>query len=188
MRAVDSYMNQGCCEVAGRSEELASTIDRQSRDLDRFLAERSESDLRLPCADPGGSTVGAVLSHLGEGSDIVLGWLEAVVKGGSGSGNGHGPSVPGADEAGHGHDHDSGPADLRAHAERLRRGGQTWAALVRGLSDAQLDQVPPLTKDITDGTKPLAEIMDRMIEHQLIHLDYIRAAVTGQARGSERTA
>jgi hypothetical protein len=168
--------------VTDRGEQLASTIDQQSREFAQFLTGWTESDLRLPCADPSGSTVDAVLSHLGEGYDLVLGWLERVAKGAPADG----PGSPGGDPAADGHAHDHQPGSLRTHAERLRRGEQTWAALVRGLSDAQLDLVPPAAQDITDGTRPLAEIMDRMIEHQSIHLDYVRDAVPGLAPISER--
>ncbi len=171
--------------MADRSEQLASTIDRQANDLDQVLAGLTDSDLELPCADPGGATVGEVLSHLGEGSGMVLGWLDLVA---SGAPAGDQDSAGTQGHAGHGHGHDAGAGSVRGHAERLRQGGETWSELVRGLSDEQLDQVPAAAENITDGTTTLAGIMALMIDHQSAHLDYIKTAVTGLAGPAERAS
>ena len=163
--------------MGDRGIQLASRIEQQNSELARFLNARTESDLRLACADPSGSTVDAVLSHLAEGYDLVLGWLEGVA-------NGEPPGPAGHEH----HHHGNGSGNLSAYIEHLSRGGRAWESLTRGLSDAQLEQVPPATPDITDGTAPLAEIIDRMIEHQAIHVDYIRNAVTEPAAPATGTA
>jgi len=156
--------------VADQSEQLASEIEKQNAELAHFFAGCTDADLRRPCADPSGATVAAVLGHLSEGYDLVLGWLARTT--------GSQVAVPAGGEA----------DDLHAYAERLAAGGRAWATLTSGLDDAQLGTVPPATPDITDGTKPLGSIISHMIEHQSIHLNYVKDAVTGVTGASGRTA
>jgi hypothetical protein len=155
--------------VRDRSELLASAIDQQTEEVAQFLAGRSDSDLALPCEDPSGATVAAGLSHLTEGYELVLPWLVQVTAGPVAAPPGAAAAIPGGQPPSSG--------TVRSYAESLRRGGQGWADLVRGLSAAQLEQVPPATKDITDGSVPLADVIDRMIRHQAAHLAYLRSAV-----------
>jgi DinB superfamily len=158
--------------VSTRNEQLAILVETQSRKTIEFLSGLSDADLNTSCADPGGATVGAVVAHLGAGYDQVLGWIEKVA---------WGAATPAAG----GHRHDHGPVDLRAQIELLRRGGADWAALLRRFGDEQLDRVPPATEGITDGSKSLAEIMRMMLDHQAIHVNYIRQAVTGTTAAAQ---
>jgi DinB superfamily len=154
--------------VSTRNEQLAVAVETQSRETVEFLSGLSDADMNAPCADPSGATVGAIVAHLGEGYDQVLGWIEKVA---------WGTAAPAGTAA---HRHDPHEPDLSAQIELLRRGGADWAALLRRFGDEQLDRVPPATEGITDGSRSLAEIMDVMLDHQATHVNYIRQAVAGR--------
>jgi hypothetical protein len=167
--------------MAESGEGIAGIIEQQCAELGAFLGTLNQADLRLTCADPAAATVGAVLSHLSEGYDLVLRWLAHVTGGQALDSAG----IPG-ELGGPAPDHEL--VDLGAETDRLRLGGQALATMVRGLTGQQLGQVPAETKDITDGTLLLSEIIERMIEHQSIHLGYVRSAMAGLAQSSERAS
>lgn len=155
--------------MSTRNEQLATAVEQQSRETIEFLRGLSDADMNEPCADPSGATVGAVVAHLGEGYDQVLGWIESVAGGTAAPignvGRQHGP-----------HTHDTAE-----RIELLRHGGEDWAALLRRFDDGQLDRVPPAAENITDGTRTLGEIMQSMLEHQSAHVEYVRQAVSGRS-------
>jgi hypothetical protein len=168
-----------------RGEQLALTIEQQSRELLVLLGGLSESDLRASCEDPSGSTVEAVVHHLGEGYDDVLAWLERSAWGTPADGPGRPAPPPGPHRqpGPHGAHLQPGPHGdhLAGQIEHLRDGGVRWAALVRGFGEEQLGKVPPATPGVTDGSKTLAEIVDLLIDHQQAHVTYIRRALPERA-------
>lgn len=154
--------------MGDRTVQLAATVEDASREVVEFFAALDPADLRLPCADPSGGTVGAVLHHLDDGYDMALAWLRAV------------STEDGPAPVAHQHDsHDNG--DAAAQVERLRRGGETWTEMVRGFTDVQLDRVPPATEGITDGTKSLADVVLVLVDHQMAHLGHARQALADRA-------
>jgi hypothetical protein len=155
--------------VSTRNEQLASAVEQQSRETIEFLRGLSDADMNEPCADPSGATVGAVVAHLGEGYDQVLGWIESVA----------GETTAPIGTVGHRHEPHA--HDTAERIELLRLGGEDWAALLRRVDDERLDRVPPAAENITDGTRTLAEIMQSMLEHQSTHVEYVRQAVAGRS-------
>jgi len=149
--------------VAVPSEALAITIEQQCRDVVEFFSGLNEAELRAPCGDPSGDTVAAVLDHLGDGYGEVVGWLCEVAGA---------PAPATAAVAG---DHAHGPA---AAVERIASGASLLAGTVRGLSQRQLDLVPPAKPGFTDGSKRLSEVIGGMIGHQTAHVDYVKQAVS----------
>lgn len=118
-------------------DDLPTKIELLRTESIVFLSGLSTSDLDIPCDDLGGSTVGQVVSHLGEGVPEVLKWLDASLApvgtaAAAGPVHGHGPGAAGGgglhakllglfrrhrggSAAGHGHDHGHGHAHGHDH-------------------------------------------------------------------------
>ena len=162
-----------------RTERLAVTIEQKNEEMLDLLAGLESSDLDRPCADPGGSTVGAVVAHLAEGYGLVLGWIARTT--GQETDGQRADASPAPQTHDHTLHHGEPERDVVEHIAQLRAGGAVWAALIRGLADDQLERVPAATPMITDGTQTLADIMEMMVEHQSAHLTYIKEAVADPA-------
>jgi hypothetical protein len=147
--------------VSERSEPIATTIERSNHAMVSFLGDIRPDQLAIACADDGGETIGAIVAHLAEGYEQILGWIQRSTGG---------PVSP--------------PPAPRVRTDifvgqvaRLGQLGVEWAALVRGLTNEQLDLVPPATTGITDGSLTLGSVMDELLEHQRLHLTYIDKAL-----------
>jgi hypothetical protein len=75
---------------------------------------------------------------------------------------------------------------VAAQIEHLKRGGETWAEMVHGFTESQLGLVPPATPGITDGTKPLGDVVVDLMDHQMIHLANARQALADRVAGLQR--
>ena len=186
--------------MSGRAEMLATKLDREMFGMADFVSGLDESQLSAACGDPMGATVAHVLRHLREGTDQVLGWAATVSggqaaagAGGPGSGHDHaghdhaghdhaGHDHAGHDHAGHdhaGHDH-AGVGDAAETAAALRAGATTLGAVIRGLSDEQLDHVPPPSPGLADGATPLHAIIAFIAADVAGHRAHLDRAVAAQ--------
>lgn len=174
--------------MSDRAERLADRLEQKVAEVMEMSAAVTDEQLRLRCADPKGSTVGAVLSHLREGTDDVLAWAARFHQSG-------GTAAP-TDHAhvhAHDHPHDHDPDHVPDAAEQaetvaaLSRARTVLGGIVRGLSDEQLDYVPPATRDVTDGSLTLDGIVVAIVEDLDKHMAYVAAAV-GALAGSRPSA
>lgn len=170
-----------------RAEHLAADLEVQLGLLTGLVASLRPEQVSAPCDDPQGADVAGVLLHLREGTDQFVDWAAHLTGGGpapstTGHGHGHPHQVrpPGPDAAG-----PSGTVDPRAQIDltlsALRRGGGAVVPAVRGLSDAQLDVVPPPVPDLADGVMNLEQILDFISRDLAAHLGHLRAAVAAVA-------
>jgi hypothetical protein len=179
--------------VSERAEQLATRLDRELSRMIGFVSGLTESQLDAACTDPQGGTVRHVLAHLREGTDQVVAWAASVSAGPSNGGSAA-PAAP-AEHAhshshphshAHGHSHPAGadqPAgDMAQTVAQLRDGGSVIVGAVRGLSDQQLDQVPPATEGLADGATPLHGIVAFIADDVAGHLQHLEAAVAAGVR------
>jgi len=181
--------------VSERAEQLATRLDQELSRMIGFVSGLTESQLDAACADPQGATVRHVLVHLREGTEQVVGWAASVSADPSNGGSAR-PAAPPAAPAEHAHSHSHphdhshshppGPAQPAADVEQtvalLRDGGSVIVGAVRGLSDRQLDHVPPATKGLADGATPLHGIVAFIADDVAGHLQHLKAAVAAGAR------
>ncbi len=183
--------------MSDRAERLADRLEQKVGEVMEMSAAVTDEQLRLRCADPKGSTVGAVLSHLREGTDDVLAWAARFHDSGGTAApaahlhdHDHGHVHDDDDhEHDHEHDHDHVPdaAEQAGTVAALGRARSVLGGTVRGLSDEQLDYVPPATKDVTDGSLTLEGIVVAIVEDLDKHMAYVAAAV-GALAGSRPDA
>ena len=87
------------------------------------------------------------------------------------------------DQHDHHHDHDHGgpdgprAAEVEATVVALRGPGEAFVEAVRGLSDAQLDSVPPPAESLTDGSITLGEIALFIADDLAAHRAYLQRAI-----------
>jgi hypothetical protein len=154
--------------VSERAGQLAARLDEQFADVIGLVSGLTRADVAAPCHDPQGHTVAGVLTHLREGTDLVLGWA-AVVTGQ--------PIAARPDGA--------GAADPAAStAAALGHGQDELGRAIRALSDEQLDAVPPRAGELTDGTRKLHEIFDFIADDLRGHAIWVRAALTAARAAS----
>jgi hypothetical protein len=177
--------------VSERAEQLATRLDQELSRMIGFVSGLTESQLDAACQDPQGGTVRHVLAHLREGTDQVVAWAASVSPDPS-NGASAAPPVPAAHSHAHphphahSHPHPAGPgqpaADVEQTVGQLRDGGSVIVGAVRGLSDRQLDQVPPATEGLADGATPLHGIVAFIADDVAGHLRYLKAAVGADVR------
>jgi hypothetical protein len=137
---------------------------RQLDEIAEFFGTLGEADLRKPCPDRAGDTVGAAAAHMAEGYHYLGRFLQAA---------GYVPGPPGT-----GHIHGRGPAPgLSDMLDRLP-GGRIPIGLLADLTDEQLDSVPPAGSGrFSDGCRTLEQAIDAVIAHQAVHLVTLKRAV-----------
>lgn len=177
-----------------RGNRVAQRFEQQVEYVVELISGLSEHDLRVPCGDPRGHTVGGVVAHLRDGTGQVMRWADTMTPGVSVTAAP--AAVPHAHEHsrghGHGHGHEDGAGAVLTAAERdqvmaaLAAGCGALARAVRGLSDEQLDSLPPPAPDLTDGTVPLHKIIDLITDDLASHMRHVEQALAAQpAAGQE---
>jgi len=177
--------------VSERAEHLATRLDQELSRMIGFVSGLTESQLDAACKDPQGATVRHVLAHLREGTDQVVAWAASVSadpSNGSSAPSAHSPAHPHSHSHAdaHSHSHATGTgrpaADVERTVAQLRDDGSVIVGAVRGLSDQQLDQVPPATAGLADGATPLHGIVAFIGDDVAGHLQHLKAAVAGGVR------
>lgn len=159
------------------SERGTASMTKASRQLDEmaaFCGALDEEDLRKPCLkDDAGSTVGAVAAHMVE-IPAYLGqflWATGYVTGSptTGDSHSHGPN--------HRHAGSEVLPDLPDLMGRLSD-GKSSISLLAGLTDEQLESVPPAGSGrFADGRRSLERVIDAIIAHQAALLVMLKRAV-----------
>jgi len=164
--------------MSERGNELAAKAEKSYAELIEFLQSLNEADLKAPCDDPAGTTVGAVAGHLADGAEHLFSWGATVLHGGGGEG-----AAPSE------HSHDTPviatATQLNDAVALFNRAGTAAISLLRFLTDEQLDGMPPAAEGISDGTATLAQVIDELMEHQTEHVRFMRDAVAKQAAARE---
>jgi hypothetical protein len=172
--------------MSERGNQLAIKSERSYAALIAFLSDLTAADLRLPCDDPVGDTVGAVIGHLAEGAEATMTWGATILHGTPGTGG------EAAAEHGHGHGHGhvvvADAAALDDAVALFNRVGTAAVSLLRFLTDEQLDTVPAAAPGLSDGKMNLAEVIGDMMDHQDEHLNYLKAALARKADVARETA
>lgn len=161
-------------------DTLIVKFEKLNTELVDFVSGLSEDELKLAGDEQQSASIGEVVVHLGEGAPEVLGWLVGATNSPAPTHrhDGHGEHHH-HHHHGHDHDHHQGKDDVAA---ALRDSLAQVVALLRTLGDEQLAVVPPAAPGLTDGTKPLGEVIDVMIGHQAEHLAYMRGALARSGR------
>jgi hypothetical protein len=152
--------------VSERGEQLAARLDEQFADVIGLVSGLKQTDLVTACHDPQGHTVGGVLAHLRDGTDLVLGWAAAVT--------GQPPAASGPGPA---NGERAADPTAASTAAALRHGQDELGRTIRALTDEQLDIVPPSAGDLTDGTKQLHEIFDFILDDLRGHASRMKEAL-----------
>jgi len=158
--------------VSERGTKLMTKASRQLDEMAEFFGALDEADLRKPCLkDDAGSTVGAVAAHAAEIYHYLGRFLRAT------------GYVPGSPATGNSHGHDHGHAapealpNLPDLLDRLT-GGKAPIGLLAGLTDEQLDSVPPAGSGrFSNGRRNLERAIDALIAHQGALLVTLKRAV-----------
>jgi DinB superfamily len=192
--------------VSHRAEQLADRLDTELSHMIEFISGLTEVQLDAACQDPQGATVSHVLAHLREGTEQVVAWAASVRtdRAGASPAPGHGGAHAHssgalhshAQDGTHSHAHDGthSHAHDSAHARggtaiiqveptlaQLRDGGSIIVDAIRGLSDEQLDAIPPATEGLADGSTPLHSIVAFIADDVAGHLAHLRQAVAATA-------
>jgi hypothetical protein len=180
-----------------RADNLHATADQQIGAAIEILSAADDDALRRPCPGReklGDGTVGAIAAHTAENYQRIGMFLatsrRAVARHARGPGRhripgllrtlGHSP----VDHGQHGPaNHDDGysaeSASLPELIERLTAAREQLASIA-GLSDADLDAVPP--KDsfrFCDGQRTLEQVLAGLLKHQDHQVQTIKAALAG---------
>lgn len=156
--------------MSERGTELMTKARRQLDEMIEFVGALGEADLHKPCRDDDSrNTVGAVAAHAAEIYQYLGRFLAA-------TGYIPGPSVT-ENSHGHGHVASESPPHLPELLDRLN-GGKTAIGLLAGLTDEQLDSVPPAgSSRFSDGRRSLERVIDAVITHQAALLVMLKRAV-----------
>ena len=153
-----------------RGAQLLEMANGQISELAKLLATRGEAALTLACPGRerlGDGTVGATARHTADTYCRIAAFLQAPT---------HGPSSRrGASTHG---DYRGDKIELD---DLLRRLSEAHDALgpVGGLSDAQLDEVPPASEmRFCDGQRTLDQVLSALLKHQRHQIEALKAAVT----------
>jgi DinB superfamily len=195
--------------MSERAEELAARLDTELSRMIEFLSGLTDSQLDAACKDPQGATVRHVLAHLREGTEQVVVWAANVAAKRSGAGNdpsnanedgsnanldrsnGNGDRSSGGAAAHHpapSVPSDQPNAELEQTVTQLRDGGAVIVGAIRGLTDQQLDFVPPASPGLADGATPLHGIVAFIADDVAGHLDHLTKAVVDSARAPRTVA
>jgi DinB superfamily len=155
-----------------RSSALADDFVAANAEVVAFAASCDDDAWVLPV--PGeGWTVGVVVHHIAEGHANALRWLEAMARG-----DGVSDTAEGIDQANALHARRAGGVTQAETVALLEENGARLGALLRSLSDGELDRAAPFGpaggRDLRTGA--LAAVAAR---HAREHLAHARTA-TGQ--------
>ena len=177
--------------MSDRGAELMMQALDQVDEAAQTLEESTDSQLRKPYAENAeghfATSVGGAAVHFAQGYGKLGkflhegGYLDVADRfapgAGAGGGGGHGHGHGG----GHGHGHGHGPG---AHGDvtvpevlKSLEKAREIIALLEELSDAQLDSIPPLLGEWSDGERTLYSVLETIITHQAGHLGSLKAAL-----------
>jgi hypothetical protein len=178
--------------MSERGTQLFQMADGQLSELIDLLSARDAAALSLPCPGReklGDGTVAACASHTAENYLRIAAFLrdedhQHVAHGHKACGSHRIPSFLRARSHRSGHNQDMHGADRAESIDRdglLRRlsAGLDAFRVVTGLTDEQLDAVPPASDmKFCDGQRTLEQIVTNLLNHQSHQLDALRAALT----------
>jgi uncharacterized damage-inducible protein DinB len=168
------YVDEGAIPMSDaneRAEELARRLEEANAELISVVAGCPEGRWRAQCED-GGRTVAVVAHHVANGHVAIAEWVQSLAAGQ--------PVSVAADTihtANNQHAIEYANVAQEEVLELLRGNGPKAAAIVRGLTDEQLDRAAPL--GIFGGKETTAyELAERvLIGHVTAHMRDIRAAI-----------
>lgn len=161
-----------------RGTQLQETANRQISELIALISKPGEAALRLPCPGReklGDGTVAACVMHTADNYHRIAGFLQGQ------RGGGHTRiakllHLSGEDK--HQDNYQADDIDLPALLDRLSAGRDALSVLA-GLTEAQLDTVPPASKmKFCDGQRTLQQVVTNLLKHQSYQLDALRRAIT----------
>jgi hypothetical protein len=153
-----------------RGAQLLEIADGQISELASLLSTRGNAVLTLPCPGRGklgDGTVGATALHTADSYRRIAVFLQETVDARS-------SRYP----ASHGTHDRAQDVDLNRLLERLSEAQGALGSL-GGLSDEQLDEVPPASEmRFCDGQRTLEQVLTSLLKHQRHQIDALTAAVT----------
>jgi hypothetical protein len=179
-----------------RADHLHATADQQIAELIEILSTADDAALRRPCPGReklGDGTIGANAAHTAEnyqriGSFLATGERTSTLVGPQRNGRHRIPAFARAightrpdntrhEQGGHDDGYTADRADRRDIIQRLEA-AREQLAVIAGLTDKQLDAVPP--KDsfrFCDGQRTLEQVLAGLLKHQDRQVHAIRAAL-----------
>ena len=164
-----------------RAESLAARIEDGAAALAAFAQNLTEEEWNNPVNEGRDDrTIGVIVHHVASMYPIEIDVAKAVAAGGAVT-DVSWDTVAGINAA---HAHENARATKEEALELLRRNSRDAAAVVRGLTDAELDRAAPFS--LSYGAPMTAQfvIEDHALRHSWHHLARIRTALS---RLGERT-
>jgi hypothetical protein len=153
-----------------RGAQLLEIASGQISELASVLSTRGNAVLTLPCPGRGklgDGTVGATALHTADSYRRIAAFVQETVDARSGS-----------HSASHGRHSRADNVDLDRLLERVSEAQRALSSL-GGLSDEQLDEVPPASEmRFCDGQRTLERVLTSLLKHQRHQIDALKAAVT----------
>lgn len=150
--------------MSQRGTLLMERATRQIDEIAELFAALGETDLARPSLDRPGRTVGEEAAHIAEGYHFMGRFLESA-------------GYPPGAMAGRGV-HGRGVAPTLSGLRERLSGARAAIARLAGLTDEQLDDVPPAkTSRFSDGSRNLEQVIEEVIDHQAGHLTELKRAV-----------
>jgi hypothetical protein len=156
--------------MGDRGAQLLEIADGQISELAGLLSTRGNGVLTLPCPGRGklgDGTVGATALHTADSYRRIAAFLQETVD-----------APTSSHPASHGRHYRADNVDLNRLLERLSEAQGALSSL-GGLSDEQLDAVPPASEmRFCDGQRTLEQVLTSLLTHQRHQIDALKAAVT----------
>jgi hypothetical protein len=155
-----------------RARQLHETADHQLAELAEILSRAGQAGLERPCAGRerlGDGTVGAVAAHAIDNYGRIAQFV-ADVRDGTAR---HEPAP-------HGQAHGATDVELNSLLGHLESARVALAG-IEGLTDAQLDSVPPAgAMRFADGERTLEQVIANLLNHQRHQIEAVTAALRTQ--------
>jgi hypothetical protein len=156
--------------MGDRGVQLLEIAGGQISELASLLSTRGNAVLTLPCPGRGrlgDGTVGATALHTADSYRRIAAFLQKTVDARSSS-----------QPASHGRQYRGEDVDLNRLLEQLSEAQGALSSL-GGLSDEQLDEVPPASETrFCDGQRTLEQVLTSLLKHQRHQIEALKAAVT----------